>query len=122
FVPRAIGGGGEVIAAIDGGVVNEDVDPAPLLDQFARQFLHADAIDDGNFGIERLTAVGLDFLTHVGSKIFTRVVAERHVGALTRKDFANRRTDATRSAGYERALSLKQQTHLAIFLLEIDGD
>jgi len=66
--------------------------------------------------------MGFDLLTYVGSEIITRIVAERHVGALARKDFANCRTYATRSAGYERALSLKQQTHLAICLLKQNGD
>src|SRR5215213_932023 len=122
FVPRPISGGSEVVAAVDCGIVDENIDAAPLLDQLAREFLHSHAIDDRDFGIERLAAVRLDLLTHVGGKIVTRVVAERHVGALTREDFAHRRTDATRSAGYERALSLKQETHLAIFLLEVDGD
>jgi hypothetical protein len=66
--------------------------------------------------------VRLDFLTHLGGEILTRVVTERHIGALACEYFADCRTYASRSTGNERALSLKQQTHLAIFLLEIDGD
>src|SRR6185369_9728909 len=119
FVPGAVGGGGEVVAAIDGRIVDEDVNPAPLLDQLARQFLHAHAIDNRDLGIERLAAVALDLFARRGSQIVTRVVTERDICAFARKDFANGRTDATRSAGYERALSLKQQTHLAMFLLEV---
>ena len=41
FVPRAIGGSSEVVATVDGGVVDENVDPAPLFDELSRHFLHA---------------------------------------------------------------------------------
>ena len=120
FVPCAIGRGGEVVAAIDGRVIDENVDAAPLLDHLAGQFLHAHAIDHRDFGIERLASVGLNLLTHFGGEIFTRVVTEGDIGALACEYFADCRTDATRSTGYERALSLKQQTHLAMFLLEFE--
>ena len=120
FVPRAIGSRGEVVAAIDGRIIDEDIDAAPFLDQLARQFFHPHAIDNGDFGIERLASVGLNLLTHFGGEIFTRVVTEGDIGALACEYFADCRTDATRSTGYERALSLKQQTHLAMFLLEFE--
>jgi hypothetical protein len=51
-------------------------------------------------------------LTDLGGEVIARVVAKSHVSALAREYFANRRTYATRSSGYERALSLKQKTHL----------
>jgi len=65
--------------------------------------------------------MGLDFLTNLGGEVVARVVAESHIRAFARKYFANRRTDATRSAGYERTLSLKQKTHRRLFLLKLDG-
>ncbi len=37
FVPRAVGRSGKVIAAIDGSVIDQNIDAAPLLHQFARQ-------------------------------------------------------------------------------------
>src|SRR5262245_41476119 len=105
FIPRAVRGGGEVVAAIDGGVVDENIDTAPLFDELAREFLHAHAVDHGHFRVERLTAVGFDLLTHFGGEVITRVVAKRHIGAFTRKNLANRRTYTARSTGYERTFS-----------------
>ena len=61
--------------------------------------------------------VSLNLLVHLGGEIVTRVVTESDVGAFARKHFAHGGADATRSAGYERALSLKQETHSATFLL-----
>ena len=64
--------------------------------------------------------MGLDFLTDLGGEVFARVLAESDIRAFARKNFANRRTDTTRSAGYERTLSLKQKTHRRLFLLKLD--
>ena len=36
FVPGAVGGGSEIIAAIDRRVVDQNIDAAPLLDDLAR--------------------------------------------------------------------------------------
>jgi hypothetical protein len=66
--------------------------------------------------------MSLNLLAHFGGEVVTRVVTKGDVGTLARKHFANCRTYATRSSGYERALSLKQETHLTMFLLEVDGD
>jgi hypothetical protein len=55
---------------------------------------------------------------HVSGKIVPRAVIKGDIGALARKHFAHCRTYATRSTCYERALSLKQKTHLDMFLLE----
>src|SRR5215203_2857922 len=109
FVPGAISCCSEVVAAVDGGVVHENVDPTPLLHQFARQLLHADAVDDGDLRVESLATIGFNLLGHLGGEIVTRVVAKGHIRALAGKNVANRSTDATRSTGDERALSLKQK-------------
>src|SRR5918912_714996 len=53
-IPRAVGGGGEVVRLVDGGVVDEHVHAAPLFDELAHDALHADAIRDGDF--ERMRA------------------------------------------------------------------
>ena len=118
FVPGAIGRGREVVAAIDGRVVDENVDAAPLLDQFACHLLHAKTIDNRNFGAERSSSVSLNLLNRLGGEIVTGVVTESDVGTFASKHLANCRTDAARSTGYERALSFKQKTHLAMFLLK----
>src|ERR1051325_11541256 len=52
LIPRAIGGGGKIVAAIDGGIVDQDIDPAPFVDQIAGQVLHAETIYDRH--LERL--------------------------------------------------------------------
>src|SRR6185295_8478944 len=44
---------------------------------------------------------------------------EGDVSALTRKNIADGRTNSTRSTGNERAFSLKQKAHLAMFLLKL---
>jgi hypothetical protein len=63
--------------------------------------------------------VTFDLLVNFGREIVSRAVVKSDVGALTREDFAHGRTDTARSSGYERALSLKQKTHLAMFLLNL---
>ena len=119
FVPGAIGRGGEVVAAIDGRVVDEDVDAAPLLDQFARQSSSCPTRSiTETLALNARRPCAFDLLTHLGGEVVARVVAESHIGAFARKNLANCRTNATRSAGYERALSFKQKTHLAMFLLK----
>ena len=122
FVPRAIRGGGEVVAAIDRRVVDENVDAAPLLNQFARHLFHADAIDDRDFRIKRAVAVSFDLAAHFAGEIVACVVTESDVGALARKNIAHGRTDATRSTGNERAFSLKQKAHVAMCLLKLTAD
>src|SRR5262245_18034447 len=116
FVPGAVGRGREVVAAVDGGVVDENIDAAPFLDQLSRQLLHADAIDDRYLRTERAPAVTLDLAGHVGGEVVARVVAKSHVGPFARKYVTNCRTYTSRSSGDERPLSLKQKTHSVTFL------
>src|SRR5881275_487308 len=111
FIPGAVGGRGEVVTAINGGVVDEDVDAAPLLHQFAGHFFHADAVDDGDLRVEGTVSVSFNFAVHLSGEVVTTVVAESHVGAFAGKDLADGRTNAARSTGDKRAFSLKQKAH-----------
>jgi hypothetical protein len=92
----------------------------PLLHQLARELLHPDAIHNGDLRVKSAAAVSFDLGGHRLREIVTRIVTKSHVGSFARKNVANGRTDSPRSSGYERAFSLKQQTHLAFFLLVLD--
>ncbi len=107
FVPRAVGGGGKVVAAIDGGIVDQDIDATPFSDEFPGQMFHAETISDGYFERVRPAAVRFDFLPHFVRQVVARTIIERHVGAFARKHLAQRRADAARAAGYERPLSFE---------------
>src|ERR1044071_8538899 len=80
-VPRAVGGGGEVVAAVDGGVVDGDVQPVPLV----------------------LAAVRC-------GRVFARVVVEGHVGALAREALADGGAEAARAPRHERTLPFQKKT------------
>src|ERR1700749_2010579 len=112
LVPRAVGRGGEVVAAVDCGVVDEDVYAAPLLHHLARHVLEADAIRDGNFEGVRAAAVCLYFALRLLRELVARVVVEGHVSAFAREDFAEGRAYSARPAGDEGALPFQKKTQL----------
>src|ERR1051326_511605 len=60
FIPGAIGRGGEIITAIDCGVVDQNVDPAPFVHQLSSQMLHAKPIGDRDFESAHPPSQGLD--------------------------------------------------------------
>src|ERR1044071_1188707 len=109
-VPGAVGGGGEVVAAVDGGVVDEDVQAAPLLHEFPRHVLEADAVCDGDFEGVGAAAVRLDLGPGLFGQVFARVVVEGHVGALAREDLADGGAEAARAPRHERTLPFQKKT------------
>src|SRR5205085_8877140 len=98
FIPRAVGCGRKIIAAIDRSVVDEYVNTAPLINELARDALHADAIRHGDFESVSASPVRCDLLRDFGSQVVALVVAESHVRALTREDLAHGCADAARAA------------------------
>src|ERR1043165_2211630 len=112
IVPSAVGRGGEVVAAVDGGVVDEDVDAAPLSDQLARHVLEADAVGDGDFVGVRAPSVPFDLLLRLLGEVIARVEVEGHVRALAREKLADGRADAARPARDERALPFEKKAHV----------
>src|SRR6185295_5570502 len=48
FVPGAVGGGREVVAAINGSIVDQNIYPAPLLHNLAGKLLQAKAVRNRN--------------------------------------------------------------------------
>ena len=107
FVPRAVGRGGKVIAAIDRGIVDQNIDAAPFRHQLAGEVLHAEAIRHRHFERTRAPAQRFDFSPYLIGQVVARSVIERHVGAFTRKHFAKRRTNATGAAGNECPFSFE---------------
>jgi hypothetical protein len=71
FIPGLIGGGGKVIPAIDGGVVHQNVHPAPFLHQLAGQMLQAIAVDNRHLERAHAASKCLYFFLH----FFSQVVA-----------------------------------------------
>src|SRR5205085_6571279 len=110
LVPGAVGRGGEVVAAVDCGVVDEYVNAAPLAHEFTRHVLEADAVGDGDFEGARAAAVRLHFTFRLLGEIVARVVVEGDIRALAREDLAERRADAARPAGDEGTLPFKKKT------------
>ena len=76
FIPRPVGRGREVVAAVDRSVVDEDVDSAPLFDEFSRHLLHANAIDYGDFGIKCAASMSLDLTIHFLGEVVARIVTK----------------------------------------------
>ena len=109
-VPRAVGRGGEVVAAVDGGVVDEDVEPAPLLYEFPRHVLEGDTVGDRDFEGVRAAAVRLDLGLRLLGQLVARVVVEGDVRALACEDLADSGAEAPRPAGDERTFPFKQKT------------
>ena len=68
--------------------------------------LHSESVRDRNLKGECFSPTCLDLCLHFFRKVFPRMVIESHVGAFTSKHFADRGTDAARSAGYKRTFSL----------------
>ena len=60
-------------------------------------------------------AVSFDLAVHFERQVIARVVTESHIRAFAGEYLAHCRTNATRSSSDERPLSLKQETHLAMF-------
>src|SRR5258706_4942029 len=106
-MPCAISRSSEIIAAIDGRVVYQNVDAAPLSDEFARQMLHAETIGHRDFERMGAAPVRFDLLAHFVGQIVARTVIERHVGALAREHIAKRRADSPRATGDKRPLSFE---------------
>src|SRR4030095_8462564 len=112
FIPCSVSGRSEVVAAIDGGIVHENIDSAPFLNEFARDLLHPNPINNRHLGVKSLATESFDLLAHLRRQIITRTIVERHISTLTCEDLAECRTDSTRSTSDERSLSFQQQTHV----------
>jgi hypothetical protein len=116
FVPSAISCGGEVIASINCGIVNEDIDATPFLDSSSSvSSSHADR--SRNLRLNPATVI-LDLLNCRLSEIIPTAIIECHV-CLHDENLTKCCTDAARSACNKRSLSFQQKTHLVIFLLKI---
>ncbi len=71
FVPGAISRGREIIAAIDGRIVDEDIYAAPILHQLARQMLQPEAISHGSLKRTRPPAEGLNDAHHLFCQVIS---------------------------------------------------
>ena len=108
LVPCPISCGREIIAAVDGRIVNQNVDPAPLLHNFSSHSFQAQSIRDRNFETNRTPLMSFDFRDGCRSEIVSTVEVESDIGAFPRKNFADSCANAAGSSGYERALTFEQ--------------
>jgi hypothetical protein len=108
FIPGTVGRSSKVIATIDGRIVYQNVDTAPLLNNLARQFFQTKPIGDGNFEAQRSALKGFDFRNDFRGQIVAAVVIKGDVGAFACEDFAERSANSARSSGYECALPFQQ--------------
>src|SRR5581483_391194 len=107
FIPRTIGCRRKIIAAINGCVINEDVDAAPFLDQFAGQMLKAESVCDRNLERAGASSQRLDDAFDFIREIVSRVIVERDIRAFARKHLTKRGANAARAAGDECAFSFE---------------
>src|SRR6185436_1033799 len=108
LVPRAISSSSKVIAAVDGRVIHENIDPAPLLHDLTRDSFQSEPVSNRNFETEGASAVSLNLGPNGLSEIVATVIVENYVCAFPRENLANRGANPAGSSAYERALSFKQ--------------
>src|SRR5260370_160388 len=111
FIPRPIRSRRKVIASIDCGIIDQDVNPAPFLNQLSRQMFYAEAVRYRDFERTRAPTERLNYPHHFFSKVVTRAIVERHFGAFAGKHLAQRRADPAGSTSNKCTFSFEQQTH-----------
>src|SRR5262245_47668939 len=105
FVPGALGHRCEVVAPVDGRVVDQNVNATELFVNLAGHLDHSRSVGDRYFERERAAPHGFNLFDGGRGAFIADVEIGRDVGPFAREDFTQRAPDAARTACNNRFLS-----------------